>query len=67
MEQGSGKQLPDHVSRYLAERGVDKDTLEPDALSALATISPDELQGLARIRESLEKAGLSEHVIAQIV
>ena len=67
MEQGSGQQLPDHVSRHLDDQGIDPDALEPDAVRALATISLDELQVLTRVKESLDKAGVPEQIMAQIV
>jgi hypothetical protein len=55
------KDIPDYVARYLLERAIAK--LPEDVLKVLVTLSPEQIEGLAKVGEAFDEAGQEHHLV----
>ena len=56
------KQPKEHVKAHLRKNGVDPGALPDDVMEALNALSPQELQRVDRLGETLEEADLTPNV-----
>jgi hypothetical protein len=53
------KDIPDYVARYLLERAIAR--LPKEVLEVLVTLSPEQIEGLAKVGKAFDEAGEEHH------
>ena len=55
------REIPDHVAEYLLERMVNQ--LPDEVLDVLVTLSPEQIEALARVGRAFDEAGHERHFV----
>lgn len=55
------KEIPDFVARYLLERAIAH--LPEGVLEVLVTLSPEQIEGLAKVGRAFDEAGEERHLV----
>jgi hypothetical protein len=55
------REIPDYVAEYLLERMVNQ--LPDEVLDVLVTLSPEQIEGLARVGRAFDEAGHERHLV----
>jgi len=55
------RDLPDYVAAYLLERAIAR--LPEEVLEVLVTLSPEQIEGLAKVGQALDEAGEERHLV----
>ena len=55
------RELPDYVAQYLLERMVAH--LPDEVLDVLVTLSPEQIEGLARVGQAFDEAEQERHLV----
>jgi hypothetical protein len=53
--------IPDYVAQYLLERAIAR--LPEDVLEVLVTLSPEQIEGLAKLGRAFDEAGEERHLV----
>jgi hypothetical protein len=53
--------IPDYVAAYLLERALAR--LPEEVLEVLVTLSPEQIEGLARVGRAFDEAGEERHLV----
>jgi hypothetical protein len=53
--------IPDYVTAYLLERAIAR--LPEGVLDVLVTLSPEQIEGLARVGRAFDEAGEERHLV----
>jgi hypothetical protein len=53
--------IPDYVAGYLLERALAR--LPEEVLEVLVTLSPEQIEGLARVGRAFDEAGEERHLV----
>ncbi|HEY6836656.1 MAG TPA: hypothetical protein VI142_09445 [Gaiellaceae bacterium] len=55
------RKLPDYVAAYLLERAIAR--LPEEVLEVLVTLSPEQIEGLAKVGQAFDEAGEERHFV----
>jgi hypothetical protein len=55
------RDLPDYVAAYLLERAIAQ--VPEEVLEALVTLSPEQIEGLAKVGRAFDEAGEERHFV----
>jgi hypothetical protein len=55
------KEIPDFVAQYLLERAIAH--LPDGVLEVLVTLSPEQIEGLAKVGRAFDEAGEERHLV----
>ena len=56
-----GRDIPDYVAAYLLERAIAR--IPEEVLEVLVTLSPEQIEGLAKVGQAFEEAGDERHFV----
>jgi hypothetical protein len=55
------RDLPDYVAAYLLERAIAR--VPEEVLEVLVTLSPEQIEGLAKVGRAFDEAGEERHFV----